>query len=231
MEQTYISGDYQKRNPTWHIEEFPWKARQIFRMIQKDGLDPKTICEVGCGAGEVLVQLQKYMQDDCLFWGYDISPHALALTKGKANDRLAFHLADIRKEKDVSFDVILILDVIEHLEDYYGFLRDVKAMSHYKILHIPLDLSVQTVLRSGGLRYVNQTYGHLHYFTRDTALRALSDVGYDVIDCCYTARALELPSKQIKRNVMNIPRKLLSKLDVDSAARIFGGWSLLVLAQ
>ena len=79
MEQIYISGDYQKRNPTWHIEESPWKARQIIRMIRNDRIDPKTICEVGCGAGEVLVQLQKYMKDNCLFWGYDISPQAFEL--------------------------------------------------------------------------------------------------------------------------------------------------------
>ena len=59
----------------------------------------------------------------------------------------------------------------------------------------------------------------------------LTDVGYDVIDYCYTARALEIPSKEIKRNLMKLPRKLLSNLDKDMAARIFGGWSLLVLAQ
>ena len=231
MEQIYISGDYQERNPTWHIEESPWKARQVIRMIRNDHLDPKTICEVGCGAGEVLVQLQKYMNDNCLFWGYDISPQAFELSKGKANARLKFKLGDIRKEKDIFFDVILLMDVIEHLEDYYGFLRDVKPMSHYKILHIPLDLSVQTVLRRSGLSYVRQTYGHLHYFTKEIALQMLTDVGYDVIDYCYTARALEIPSKQIKRNLMNLPRKLLSVVDKDMAARILGGWSLLVLAQ
>ncbi len=231
LERIYISGDYLERNPTWHIEESPWKARQVIRMILKDHIDPKTICEVGCGAGEVLKQLQKYMSDDCLLWGYDISPQAFELSKGKANAGLKFQLGDIRKEKDIFFDVILIMDVIEHLEDYYSFLRDLKPKSHYKILHIPLDLSAQTVLRRSGLNYVRQTYGHLHYFTKEIALQMLADVGYDVIDYCYTARALEIPSKDIKRNLMNLPRKLLSTVDKDMAARILGGWSLLALAQ
>lgn len=231
LEQIYISGDYQERNPTWHIEESPWKARQIIRMIRNDHLDPKTICEVGCGAGEVLFQLQKSMSDNCLFWGYDISPQAFELSKGKTNARLKFKLGDIRKEKDNFFDIILIMDVIEHLEDYYGFLRDLKPMSQYKILHIPLDLSVQTVLRRSGLSDVRLTYGHLHYFTKEIALQMLKDVGYDVIDYCYTARALEIPTKDIKRKLMKLPRKLLSVVDKDMAARILGGWSLLALTQ
>ena len=231
LEQIYISGDYLDRNPTWHIEESSWKAQQVIRMIRNDHIDPKTICEVGCGAGEVLIQLQKYMSDDCLFWGYDISPQAFELSKEKANARLKFQLADIRKEKDIFFDLILVMDVIEHLEDYYSFLRDIKPIGHYKILHIPLDLSVQTVLRGYGLSHVRLTYGHLHYFTKEIAVQMLRDVGYDVIDYCYTARALEIPTKHIKRKIMNFPRKLLSVFDKDMAARILGGWSLLVLAQ
>lgn len=231
MEQIYTSGDYLDRNPNWHVEESPWKAQQVIRILLQNHIDPKTICEVGCGAGEVLKQLQKYMSDNCLFWGYDISPQAFELSKAKANDRLKFQLADIRKGKDIFFDIILVMDVIEHLEDYYSFLRDIKPIGHFKILHIPLDLSVQTVLRSHGLSQVRRTYGHLHYFTKKIALQMLADVGYDVIDYCYTARALEIPSEQIKRNLMNVPRKLLSAVDKDLAARILGGWSLLALAQ
>ena len=231
MERIYVTGDYLDRNPTWHIEESPWKARQVIRMIHNDHIDPKTICEVGCGAGEVLVQLQKYMDDDCLFWGYDISPQAIELSKRKANARLKFQLADIREEKDNFFDVILLLDVIEHLEDYFSFLRDLKTKSRYKILHIPLDLSVQAVIRKHGFNHVRQVYGHLHYFTKELALEMLTDVGYEVIDHCYTARSLEIPSKQMKRNLINVPRKLLSAVDQDMASRILGGWSLLVLAK
>ena len=230
MEKIYVTGDYLDRNPTWHIEESPWKARQVIRMIHKDHLDPKTICEVGCGAGEVLVHLQKYLNDDCVFWGYDISPQAFELSSGKENASLKFQLADLTKEKDRFFDVILLLDIIEHLEDYFSFLRDLKTKSRYKILHIPLDLSVQAVIRKHGLNHVRQIYGHLHYFTKNLALEMLADVGYEVIDYCYTARALEIPSKQMMRNLINVPRKLLSAVDRDLASRILGGWSLLVLA-
>ena len=166
FEEMYTSGEYLKKNPTWHIEESPWKAKQIMHMMRRDRIAPGTICEVGCGAGEVLRQLQEPMDTACLFWGYEISPQAFELCKTRANERLHFKLADIRQEKDTFFDLILIMDVIEHLEDYFSFLRDIKPKSDYKIFHIPLDLSVQSILRRNALLRVREAYGHIHYFTK-----------------------------------------------------------------
>lgn len=53
----YTGGDYLADNPGWHVADSAWKAEQILA-----GLGParvQTVCEVGCGAGEVLVQLQR----------------------------------------------------------------------------------------------------------------------------------------------------------------------------
>src|SRR5438128_10681151 len=88
---------------------------------------------------------------DCMFYGYEISPQAFELCKSRANDRLRFKLMDIGKEREVQFDLILALDVIEHLEDYFSFLREIKPQGRRHIFHIPLDLSVQTVFRRNAL--------------------------------------------------------------------------------
>ena len=50
----YVGGEYLKKNPLWHIDESPFKVKYILRMMEKHRLQPKTICEVGCGAGEVI---------------------------------------------------------------------------------------------------------------------------------------------------------------------------------
>src|SRR2546429_4975878 len=204
LEEIYTSGDYLEKNPAWHVEESPWKAQQIIRMMRQNQISPRTICEVGCGAGEILKQLQENMENECMFWGYDISPQAFELAKSRANERLQFKLADIRQEKDVFYDLILVMDVIEHLENYFSFLREIKAKSHYKILHIPLDLSVQTVLRSEGLLKVREAYGHIHYFTKESALQALKDTSYEVLDYFYTARAIEVPSDVLTRKLLRL---------------------------
>lgn len=230
-EDIYTSGDYLQKNPGWHAEESPWKAQQVMRAMTQNQIIAKTICEVGCGTGNILKQLQGTMDSNCLFWGYDISPQALELARDKTNDRLHFKLGDITQEKDTFFDLILVMDVIEHLENYFSFLRDIKSKSEYKIFHIPLDLSVQTLLRHNGLIKVRNAYGHIHYFTKDIVLKMLEEMNYEILDYSYTSSSIELPTHEITRKLLRLPRKLSFSIHKDLAARLLGGFRLLVLAK
>lgn len=191
---------------------------------------PSTVCEVGCGAGEVLRQLQEQMNVSCSFWGYEISPQAFELSKPRANERLHFKLADFRQEKDAYSDLILIMDVIEHLEDYFSFLRDIKPKGQYKIIHLPLDLSVQSLLRRNSLLGVRKAYGHIHYFTKDVAIEMFRDVGYEVLDYFYAPRSIGLANSFAKKLLIP-PRVLFFSMKKDLAVRILGGYSLMVLAK
>ena len=231
LEKMYVSGAYLEKNPTWHVEESPWKTAQIMRMLTNNQIAPTTICEVGCGAGEVLKQLQEHLDKKCTYCGYDISPQAIEMAQSRANARLHFKLADIKQEENVFFDLILVMDVVEHVEDYLGFLQAIRSKGQYKILHIPLDISVQTVLRAKPFSGMREAYGHIHFFTKELALQALKDTGYEVLDYFYTALYVELPSDRIGRKLLLWPRKLFFAIHPDLAARILGGFSLLVLAK
>ena len=228
--EIYKDGRYLKKNANWHVEESPWKAKQIIRMLKQNNLQPRTLCEAGCGAGEVLKQLQGRLDGECRFWGYEISPQAFEMCRMRANERVQFKLADIRREENAFFDLILVLDVIEHLEDYFSFLRDIRPKSNYKIFHIPLDLCAQTVLRKNGILKRRNLYAHIHYFTKETALRTLEDVGYEVLDHFYTPRMIDLPIDRLQK-VLRFPRKICFALHPDLTVRTFGGFALLVLAR
>ena len=230
FEEIYKSGQYLDKNPLWHIEESPWKVKQIVRILTRNNIAPKTICEVGCGAGEVLKQLQKSLGGECILWGYEISPQAFAMCKGRANEKLHFKLADIRQERDVFFDLVLVLDVIEHLEDYFSFLREIRAKARHKVFHIPLDLSAQTILRRGALLKRRDLHAHIHYFTKEIAIQVLKDTGYEVLDYFYTPRSIELGSG-LGQRILRLPRRLLSAIHKDLAVRLVGGFSLLVFAR
>jgi SAM-dependent methyltransferase len=231
VEKLYTSGNYLEKNPLWHTEESSWKAENVMRMINRHKISARTICEVGCGAGEVLKQLQQRLDKECDFLGCDISPQAIELCTSRANDNLHFELGDATILSGRFFDVILVLDIIEHLEDYFSFLRMVKERALYKVFHIPLDLSVQAVLRASPLMRDRERFGHIHYFTKETALQLLTDLGYNIIDWFYTAVALDLPSANFKNIVMRIPRRLLYSVNMDVAVRLLGGYRLLVLTK
>jgi hypothetical protein len=228
--ELYTGGEYLSRNPTWHVEDSAWKAGQILRMLHRHRLDPRTICEVGCGAGEVLRQLQGTMDRSCEFQGYEISPQAFRLCQERANDRLHFHLQNFLQEPEPRFDLLLVIDVIEHLEDYLTFLKKVRGRGQYAIFHIPLDLCVRSVLRPVKLMAIRDRMGHIHYFTRETALRALEDSGYRILDHFLTAAALEATNKPFTTCIANVPRRAVSMIHQNLAARLFGGFSLMVLA-
>jgi SAM-dependent methyltransferase len=226
----YQTGEYVERNPTYHVEDSAWKAGQILRMIEKHDLLPGSVCEVGCGAGEILRQLQSRLPADTQFCGYEISPQAFALCRERANDRLRFFCDDLLTVETAAFDLLLCLDVFEHVEDYFGFLRGLRDRAEHKIFHIPLDLSVQWVWRRRPIMLEREQAGHLHYFTKETALATLQDAGYEVLDWFYTPGAIANP-RSVKAKLASLPRRLLSAVNQDLAVRILGGYSLLVLAK
>jgi len=231
LEDMYRTGAYSHLAPTWHVDESAAKAREILRLIESHGLTPRTICEVGCGAGEVLRQLQLALPDDTEFTGYDISPQAIELAQPRADEHLHFHLGDFTQEDTGSYDMLLVLDVLEHLEDYFSFLRRLRARGMYKLFFFPLDLSVQSVIRPHGLLHTRDAFAHLHYFTRETALRTLEDTGYRILDGVYTSDALDSPTRLLGRRLLRWPRKAAFALNHDVAVHLLGGYRLLVLAQ
>ncbi len=229
-QSVYVNGVHLEKNPDWHVYASSWKARHVLRMLKRHQMAPRTIGEVGCGAGEVLRQLQLGMDPSCVFSGYDISPQAIELARGRENQQLHCKLADIFQEPDAYFDLLLILDVVEHVEDYFAFLRDLRGLARDKLFNFPLDLSVQALVRTDGLMMRRHTYGHLHYFTKDLALQSLTGEGYEVLDWFYAPFGIDFPVGA-KGSLVRWPRMLLSAISEDLAARLLGGFSLFVLAR
>lgn len=226
---TEENGEYLKKNPTWHIEDSPWKAKQIIKMLSRNPINPKSIAEVGCGAGEILNQLYVSMPNYVNFTGYDISIDAINFANNRKKDRLDFKHENFVETQE-KFDLLLMMDVFEHVDDYLGFLKKCKNKSKNTIFHIPLDISVQSILRNK-LIYERNTLGHLHYFNKDTAIASLIDSGYEIIDFFYTTASFDLPRTTLKSKFAVLPRKLMYKINEDLAAKILGGTSLLVLAK
>lgn len=227
----HLSGEYLRQNPGWHAHSSEWKAGEVLKMLDRHHLAPKTIGEVGCGAGEVLRQLQLRMDTDCDFRGWDIAPAAIERSKPKENDRLHFELADVCAIETPPLDLMLVLEVVDHVEDYFSFLRCLQSRSTYKLFHLSLDLSVQNALRSGALLRQRDVYVHLHYFNKETVLRTLEETGFEIIDYFYTPYGIRFPGGSFNRWVMSPLRRLMFRLTPDLAVRVLGGYRLMVLTR
>jgi hypothetical protein len=73
--------------------------------------------------------------------------------------------------------------------------------------------------------------GHLHLFTIETALNSLRHTGHRVIDWVFTDGVIATPRKTTREKVANLLRLPLAKLSTKFAARLIGGYSMLVLAK
>ncbi len=196
-------------------------------MMSAHGLAPKSICDIGCGTAGVLARLQEQVPD-VQYVGYEPAGEAIELAGARASS-IDIRRTDAQECRDF-FDLILMLDVFEHVEDYVSFIRSFTDKASKFIFHIPLDMSVQAVVRMTPIMEARTKTGHLHYFSKETALATVNDGGYRVLDWGYT-NGTELPRVAIKTRLAAIPRRLAYRLHPDFAVRVLGGFSLLVLAE
>ena len=230
----YENSEYLEHNQTWHVEDSPWKARQVFRVFSEHKLQAKTVCEIGCGAGEILQQLAPLLPTVESFVGYDISPHLAAMWESRKSQRVKFLHEDFLQSKE-HFDVLMFIDIIEHIEDYIGFLRKIKDRGTYKIFHFPLEVFAAKVMLKNRFTRSRAKYGHLHFFNKDICLDVLHDLGFEVVDSFYAPIAMDLASVStsvsLSSRLLKLPRVLLSAISTDLAARTLGGYSLFILAK
>jgi SAM-dependent methyltransferase len=228
-ENIYTDGSYlAKTGGTWHLEDSPFKAQRIASMLARHNeIKLGRVCEIGCGAGGILAELQKILPQHIAFTGYDISPQAHALSARFSNPRCQFIVGDAFADR-LHYDLVLVMDVIEHVEDYFSFLRHTRKKGDWKLYHIPLDAYASGILRGNNSW---DAAGHLHLFTLETALKALHHTGHRIVDWIFTDGALATPRKTTREKIANLVRRPLAKINTKFAARLMGGYSLLVLAE
>jgi SAM-dependent methyltransferase len=225
----YLDGQYLAENPDWHADDSAWKAKHIAAILKRQNIIPGRLAEIGCGSGRC-VQLVHNIYPGTVADGFEISPQAYALCTPLQTDTLHFYNAS-PFDTGRTYDVMMALDVIEHVEDPFKFISQMAAMSTYQLFHIPLDMSALSVAREWPILDARSQIGHLHYFTRGTALALLEDCGLEVVDDHYTPWAIDQSYKSWKKRVAALPRRVAFTVARHATVRLVGGWSLMVLTR
>ncbi len=226
----YLTNDYLKSNPTWDIEDSVWKSEFVVSILNSIEFTPGSICDVGCGAGGVLAALRG-SYPYASFFGFDIAPDAARFWPQHKALNISFHVGDFLTLNSRQYDILLVLDVIEHLSDPFSFLINLQCFSTYYLFHFPLDMSAINVVREKPILRQRKIVGHIHYFTKNLALSLLNECGYNIIKWSYTGATFNSPQRTLKTILASVPRRLAYTLNKDLGARIFGGETLFVLAR
>lgn len=231
MDDIYNNQTYLEQNPLWHQEDAAYKAGFIFGLLQRNHISFQTVAEVGCGSGAVLEELSKCNNNKTInYFGFDISKDAINIANKRSNANLSFQLKDITDPSNTDrFDVLLVVDVIEHLPNYFSFLEAIQKKSTYTVFHIPLDMFVWSLFRENMLIESKKRVGHIHNFSEDFILSVIEDNGFKVIDKQYTEP--DYTSNSFKQKLVNTFKKLLFKLSPRFCSKTLGGYSIMVLCK
>jgi len=227
------STEYYKKNPTYHVEDAEFKWNNFKNAILQSKIDfskARNIGEIGCGSGQILSLAKKSgLFKETEYFGYDTNPDAINLAKTLDGTIKYLNEDLINTNLEKEFDILIVSDVFEHVDDYYSFLQTLKKKAKYLIFNIPLQMNLASLLRRKNIFEISYNQvGHLHFFSNKTAKLALEKNGYQILYTAYAKnRFFELKKKfTIKKFLIAIPEFLLSLINEDLSCDIFGGYSL-----
>jgi SAM-dependent methyltransferase len=229
--ELYTGSTYASSNPTWHDEDAEWKASQIWKLLARNHCIPRHVVDVGCGAGGVLSSLLIHLPAGSDGVGFDIAPYAISMAEKRHKQNIEFLCVDFIASDQTGFDLLLCIDVFEHVEDYIGFLKKIRDRSEFFVFHIPLDMSVKGLLQKLHMKE-RKNVGHIHYFDYLTALAVLEDCGYTVVDRFYTCKPSTRPNNGLIPKAKSAARNLITiAKGNDFTVQLLGGESLMVFAR
>lgn len=228
IRKRYLAQDYLDNNPAWDMEDSPWKAGKVIDILKRNNLSPRTFCDVGCGAGRVLSTLRDEFPD-AQYVGYDIAPDAEKFWGDLKASGIELNVGDFSVLNREKYEVVLLLDVLEHVADPHQFLASIKPFASYLVIHFPLDLSALSVFREKPLLHVRRKVGHIHFFTKGLALELLDECKLEVVDWRYTGAAFSAPQRGLSTKLFAWFRRFFYLLNKDVGVRLWGGETLMVL--
>lgn len=234
----YVSGDYLKKNHSYHVEDSKFKWENFLDILNKSDLNfdkINTITEIGCGIGQILIEAKNsnLFKSKCNFEGYDINPEAISLAK-KNSEKIDFFNKDFINLDTKTKDIIIAADVFEHVQDTYNFLTKLRKKSDFFLFNIPLEISLFSMIRKKNIfKHSYENVGHLHFYTNKTSILLLESTGFKIINYNLVNNRLQefKENKRLLSLFINIPQYILQIFSKNLASYIFGGYSLVVLAK
>jgi len=149
-------------------------------LLSRVPLDAKSILEFGCGEAPLGAALKQ--RQPCRVVGIELDQHAAAVARKRIDDVYCGDVREIVRIIKDSFDWIIGGDIVEHLDDPWSFLHDLRritAKGGHLLLSLPniANAAVISDLLAGRFDYVYMgltCVGHLRFFTRHSITEMLS---------------------------------------------------------
>jgi trans-aconitate methyltransferase len=190
MSEIYNNGQYFKTNPNLHLEDTEFKFSNLYEYLNMVELKDETIkiLDVGGGAGVLGKFVADYFFKKAIkvnFTALDLSEKMLSEQKNNnphITNALNISISDIPNNY---YDLVLMIDVIEHVENYESVAKKLSEISNNIIYNIPIEINLFDILRNIKMRggyYKSQEklIGHINRFSYDSSIRFIEKY-YDIV--------------------------------------------------
>jgi SAM-dependent methyltransferase len=160
---------------------FQWRARTADALIKRIGLpvgEPLRVIDIGCGTGITCRQLRR--TTSWTFDGADLNVDALSRCDLGGGRILYYDILEKRPEFREHYDVAILFDVVEHIEDTSPFLEAV--FFHVKRGGVVL-VNVPALMTLFGV--YDTVAGHFRRYTQRTLAGEFSRLDATVLECVY----------------------------------------------
>jgi SAM-dependent methyltransferase len=221
----YLTDEYIIKNPSLHEEDSPWKVSKIIPLIDKFtgylNKDEINLLDVGGGAGLILNAVSTYIEKSYGIkvnkFALDLSPGMLEIQKKRNPDLKKALNEDICKTSlsTKEIDLTLMIDVLEHVPNPTEALGEVKRISKFVILKVPLEdnllLKTLNFVRGGKPRQrAIETIGHINIYNFGKLKHQIEKHTGRILDFYFTNVFDYYRNSEHYKNKMKMRKKLIN---------------------
>lgn len=229
----YSDGTYSDNNPGFNDKESTRKSNSLVSLLEGSSINlskVNSILDYGCGGGGLITKLHKDLPCVHKAKGIDLNKDAIeyALSKNRDSNVLQFEAGSLEKI-DGRYDLITVVHVLEHIQDWDGFLSNIKDKADYIYISVPIEASMWMTMRKNVLLDQYKRYGHIHFFNEPYLINYLEESGLEIVSTGYSDEFLAFDG--LMSNIIKIPRLLVGSVSKRVACNILGGYCFQVLCK
>jgi len=221
----YLRDEYISKNPSLHEEDSPWKVDKISPLVDKfiSHINKREInlLDAGGGAGLILKGISEYIERNYNIrpnkYALDLSPGMLEIQKKRNPDlkKLLNENIKMTSLNNKEIDLTLMIDLLEHIPNPAEALKEVKRISEFVILKVPLEdnltIKILNFLNRGKLkRDFIEIMGHINFYNFNKLKAQVERYTGHVLDFYFTNLSDYFLNSEHYKNKMKTRNKLLN---------------------
>ncbi len=166
-----IESFSKEKNPTPTHYQRNRLFKKLFKMYPN--LKSQYFIDI-CGVGEILTFLDNFeMKGE----GIDLSKTCVEIASKRTSNRISVSQRDFMKVTNKDYELVLLIDILEHIKDDGEFLRKANSLlsnDNYLLVNVPAKMKLFDL--------TDKYWGHYRRYDKDVMINLLEENKFEIIE-------------------------------------------------